>query len=61
MRRPTGPEGQQDSLRGGNGRGGRRFQLGWQISEWPKKKPFTGVVKGFEGLEDLGAVAFVRR
>ena len=23
-----------------------------------KKKPFTGV-KGFEGLEDLGALAFV--
>ena len=34
----------------------------WAAAEvHTKKKPFTGAVKGFEGLEDLGALAFVRR
>lgn len=59
MRRPPGPEGQQDSLRVRNDPSSRRFQLGRGISVRSKKKPFTGAVKGFEGLEDLGALAFV--
>jgi hypothetical protein len=47
MRRPPGPEGQQDSLREGNDRDGGGFQLGCETLFRPKKKPFT---RGCEGL-----------
>jgi hypothetical protein len=29
--------------------------------DWTRKSPSRGAVKGFEGLEDLGAMAFVRK
>jgi|UPI00055EB551 hypothetical protein len=60
MRRPPGPEDHQDGLRDGNGRGEAGFQLGYEIRA-AKEKALHGQVKGFEGLEDLGALAFVRR